>query len=84
MSTRLVSVPTVQPVLTLTISQLSMLARFAVLSELQRESVDPDDTAVASPAVLTYAGSRAIDGLDEWWPFLTDMARNWLLQRRTQ
>jgi hypothetical protein len=85
-STRLVSAPApaVEPLLTLTVSQLSMLARFALLSELQRPSVDAAGEAAESPGMLTYARSSAIEGLEEWWPFLTAMAREWLLQRRTQ
>ncbi len=75
--------PTRRRVSTLPASELAMLVRFAVLRQLHGDAA-PSTPAhqLTSLAAATYAASRRIEDLDRLWPFLEELAGDWIRQRR--
>ncbi len=77
------SAPPRRRVLSLPASELGMLMRFALLRALHREAA-PSTPAhqLTSLATVAYAASRRIEGLEQLWPFLNQLASDWIQQRR--
>ncbi len=77
------SAPPCRRVLSLSAAELGMLMRFALLRALQGEAA-PSTPAhqLTSLATVAYASSRRIEGLEQLWPFLNQLAGEWIQQRR--
>ncbi len=70
-------------VVTLSIPDLSMLVRFAILTELHDGTGVPGEAReVTQATLLSYASSMTGDRLERWWPLLRAFAGEWLVQQR--
>lgn len=75
--------PTRRRVLSLPASELAMLMRFALLRQLHGDAAPSTPThQLTSLAAVTYVASRRIEDLDRLWPFLDELASDWIRQRR--
>ncbi len=82
-ATLLSSTATRRRVLALPASELAMLVRFALLRQLHGDAAPPTPTdQLMSLAAVAYAASRQIEGLERWWPYLRQLASDWIQQRR--
>ncbi len=76
-------IPTRRRVPTLPASELAMLVRFALLRQLHGDAA-PSTPAhqFTTLAATTYAASRRIEDLERLWPFVEQLASDWIRQRR--
>ncbi len=82
-ATPISSAATRRRVLALPVPELAMLVRFALLQELHGEATDPAPVHQAmNLAAVAYVTARRIEGLECLWPFLTQLASEWVRQRQ--
>ncbi len=74
--------PARRRVLALPASELAMLMRFALLRELHGDAAPNPAHQLTSLAAVAYAASLRIEGLEQLWPFVSQLASEWVLQRR--
>ncbi len=70
-------------VLALPAAELGMLVRFALLRQLHGDAA-PSAPAhqLTGLATVAYVAARRIEGLETLWPFLSELASDWIAQRR--
>ena len=69
--------------MTLPVSELPVLARFALLHELhERRSPAGGAKQLMEMALASYGSSGNVEGMERWWPFLRQLASDWIVQWR--